>query len=69
MSTNRNRRIFIAVLLVFTLIIALLAIDMGRRTTAPWNKRRQLERAVPPTMQPDGTSIDTTVVDTAASRL
>ena len=42
---NRNRRIFIIVFVVFTTIVALLAIDMGSRTTAPWNRRRQAERA------------------------
>ncbi|WP_247232024.1 hypothetical protein [Telluribacter sp. SYSU D00476] len=44
---NRNRKIFIAVFSVFTLLIALLTIDMARRTTAPWNKPKQLERALP----------------------
>ncbi|MFD1141329.1 hypothetical protein ACFQ4C_09425 [Larkinella insperata] len=60
---NRNRRILFVVALLFTIIIALLAIDMGRRTTAPWNKKRQLERALP--VEPDGTDIDTTVIDTS----
>lgn len=62
---NRNRRILFIGALVFTLIVVLFAVDMARRTTAPWNRRRQLERALPPTMQPDGTAIDTSVVDTA----
>lgn len=44
---NRNRRIFIIVFVVFTLVVALFAIDMARRTTAPWNKRREVERALP----------------------
>ena len=42
---NRNRRIFIIVFIVFTTVVALLAIDMASRTTAPWNKRREAERA------------------------
>jgi hypothetical protein len=42
---NRNRRIFIIVFISFTAVVALFAIDMARRTTAPWDKRRQLERA------------------------
>jgi hypothetical protein len=46
-NPNRNRKIFIGVFIVFTLGIALLAIDMASRTTAPWNKPRQLNRALP----------------------
>ncbi|GAB3710702.1 hypothetical protein GCM10027592_47640 [Spirosoma flavus] len=59
---NRNRRIFIIVFIVFTTIVALLAIDMASRTTAPWNKRREVERALP--MPKDGTSVDTVATDT-----
>ncbi|GAB3332249.1 hypothetical protein GCM10027299_38570 [Larkinella ripae] len=60
---NRNRRILFVVAILFTIIVALLAIDMGRRTTAPWNKKRQLERALP--TEPDGTAIDTAMLDSA----
>ncbi|QJW89296.1 hypothetical protein HNV11_07805 [Spirosoma taeanense] len=59
---NRNRRIFIVVFIAFTAIVALLAIDMGRRTTAPWNKRREVERALP--TEVDGTATDTLAADT-----
>ena len=59
---NRNRRIFIIVFVVFTTAVALLAIDMASRTTAPWNKRRELERALP--TQRDGTAVDTLAADT-----
>lgn len=52
---NRNRRIFIVVFIAFTAIVALLAIDMGRRTTAPWNKRREVERALPGAQHPTDT--------------
>lgn len=58
---NRNRRIFIIVFVVFTTIVALFAIDMARRTTAPWNKHRELERALP---AKDGTAVDTAATDT-----
>jgi hypothetical protein len=58
---NRNRRIFIIVFIVFTAIVILFAIDMASRTTAPWNKKRELERALP--APKDGTAIDTTVTD------
>lgn len=60
---NRNRRIFIIVFVVFTTVVALFAIDMARRTTAPWNKRRELERALPVT-EKDGTTVDTLATDT-----
>ncbi len=60
---NRNRRIFIVVFIVFTTVVALLAIDMARRTTAPWNRRKQLERALP-AQRTDGPLIDTLSLDT-----
>lgn len=58
---NRNRRIFIVVFIVFTTIVALFAIDMASRTTAPWNKHRELERALP-NGKPNAVS-DTAVTD------
>ncbi len=67
---NRNKRIFITVFLAFLLVVILITIDMARRTTAPWNKRKQLERALPgQTVRDtnaviDGTAIDTTGLDT-----
>lgn len=59
---NRNRRIFIVVFIIFTVIVALLAIDMASRTTAPWNKRRELERALPTAK--DSTAVDSMTTDT-----
>jgi hypothetical protein len=59
---NRNRRIFIIVFIVFTSVVALLAIDMASRTTAPWNKRREVERAFP--AGKDGAAVDTMGADT-----
>lgn len=59
---NRNRRIFIIVFIVFTTIVAFFAIDMASRTTAPWNKRREAERALPTAV--DGTAVDTMATDT-----
>jgi len=59
---NRNRRIFIIVFITFTTVVALLAIDMGRRTTAPWNRRRQAERAFP--AGKNSIAIDTLTADT-----
>ncbi|GAB2536492.1 hypothetical protein [Spirosoma aerophilum] len=59
---NRNRKIFITVFILFTTIIILIAIDMGSRTTAPWNKRREVERALPTAK--DGVIVDTMATDT-----
>lgn len=59
---NRNRRIFIIVFVIFTTAVALVAIDMASRTTAPWNKRREAERALPAAK--DGTVVDTLATDT-----
>lgn len=58
---NRNRRIFVIVFIVFTAIVILFTIDMARRTTAPWNKHREVERALP---SRDGTATDTAATDT-----
>ena len=59
---NRNRKIFVTVFILFTSIVILIAIDMGRRTTAPWNKRREVERALPAAK--DGVATDTLAIDT-----
>lgn len=63
---NRNRRIFIIVFITFTTLVALLAIDMASRTTAPWNKRREVERAFP--AGKDASAIDSLVIDTLLTR-
>ncbi|OIN58149.1 hypothetical protein [Arsenicibacter rosenii] len=76
---NRNKRIFITVFIAFLLVVILITIDMARRTTAPWNKRKQLERALPGGALPgqsgrdtnaviDGTAIDTTGLDTVNTK-
>jgi Tfp pilus assembly protein PilX len=57
---NRNRKIFIIVSIVFTLVVALFAIDMARRTTAPWNRKKQVERAFSVSEPTDSVRIDTT---------
>ena len=36
----RNRKIFLIVFAVFVLIVIIVAIDMGSRTTAPWKRRK-----------------------------
>lgn len=62
---NRNRRIFIIVFISFTTVVALFAIDMARRTTAPWNRHRQAERAL--STQSDSLAIDTLSTDSLAT--
>ncbi len=58
-SPARNRKLFIIVFIVFVLAVIGLAIDMARRTTAPWNKPKQLERALPGAVPP----LDTIFLD------
>lgn len=43
----KNNRIFKIVFFLFLLGVIAVLIDMARQTTAPWNKRKQLERAIP----------------------
>jgi hypothetical protein len=57
---NRNRKIFIIASIIFVSIVALIAIDMARRTTAPWNKKKQIVRAFDVTSESDSIAIDTT---------
>ena len=59
MQPNRNQRILKIVFVVFTLLVAIFAYDMARRTTAPWKKKKQLVRALPVTDEPDSVVIDT----------
>ncbi|GAB2794222.1 hypothetical protein GCM10027275_44130 [Rhabdobacter roseus] len=54
---NRNRKLFIFIFIGFTLLMAMLALDMARRTTAPWNKPKQLERALPGALPPADNSL------------
>ncbi|MDI9879459.1 hypothetical protein [Flectobacillus longus] len=42
---NKNQKILRWVFVIFTTIVVILAIDMARNTTAPWNKKKQLVRA------------------------
>jgi hypothetical protein len=39
---KKKKLIFIIIALVFTLLMVFLAYDMGSRTTAPWNKKKEL---------------------------
>lgn len=44
---NRNRRIFIVVFILFVSLFVYISYDMASRTTAPWNKPKQLNRVLP----------------------
>ncbi|MCU0339501.1 MAG: hypothetical protein MUE30_06435 [Spirosomaceae bacterium] len=59
---NRNRKIFIAATVVFVALVAAVAIDMARRTTAPWNKKKQIVRAFDIAAPVDSIGIDTSTV-------
>ncbi len=59
---NRNRKIFIFASIIFVAIVAFIAIDMARRTTAPWNKKKQIVRAFDVSSDSDSIAIDTTVI-------
>lgn len=60
LKMNRNRKIFIIVTIVFVAVIALIAVDMARRTTAPWNKKKQIVRAFDVSSDSDSIVVDTT---------
>jgi hypothetical protein len=44
---NKNRKIFIVVMILFVALFAYISYDMSSRTTAPWKKPKQLNRALP----------------------
>ncbi|MFN3588506.1 MAG: hypothetical protein ACK4UP_03930 [Spirosomataceae bacterium] len=45
MENNKNRNIFKIIFLLFLALVLFFLYDMSRQTTAPWNKKKQLERA------------------------
>lgn len=59
---NRNRKIFIAVSLIFVAVVIFFAVDMARRTTAPWNKKKQIIRAFEVAAPSDSIAVDTTTL-------
>jgi hypothetical protein len=42
----KNNKIFKLVFLIFLIGVIIVLVDMARQTTAPWNKKKQLERAI-----------------------
>ncbi|MFN4147370.1 MAG: hypothetical protein ACK4GN_16205 [Runella sp.] len=59
---NRNRKIFIIATAVFVGLVLLLLADMARRTTAPWNKKKQIIRAFDIATPSDSIALDTTKI-------
>ncbi|HEV7382095.1 MAG TPA: hypothetical protein VGN64_20000 [Dyadobacter sp.] len=55
-NPNKSRKIFIAVLIAFVSLFLYISYDMSSRTTAPWNKPKQLKRAMPGAL-PDSDSL------------
>jgi hypothetical protein len=44
---NKNNLIFKIIFVVFLLGVILVLVDLARQTSAPWNKKKQIERAIP----------------------
>jgi uncharacterized integral membrane protein len=44
---NKNNRIFKILFVAFILAVLLVLFDLARQTSAPWNKKKQIERAIP----------------------
>ncbi|WP_166562808.1 hypothetical protein [Emticicia sp. CRIBPO] len=44
---NKNRLVFKIIFVLFLALVLFFLYDMSRQTTAPWNKKKQLERALP----------------------
>ncbi len=42
---NRNRLLFKIIFFIFLGLVLVFLYDLSRQTTAPWNKKKQLERA------------------------
>ena len=55
-KSNKNRKIFIVVFILFVALFAYISYDMSSRTTAPWNRPKQLNRALPGAL-PDSDSL------------
>jgi hypothetical protein len=44
-NMNRNQKIFRWVFVIFTVCVAAMVVQMAMNTTAPWNKKKSVERA------------------------
>lgn len=45
MANKKNQQIFKIIFLLFIAVVLFFLWDMSRQTTAPWEKKKQLERA------------------------
>ncbi|SDL60586.1 hypothetical protein SAMN04488090_1393 [Siphonobacter aquaeclarae] len=50
---TRQKKLFVIGFVLFLLLVIGMTIDMARRTTAPWNKKKTIDRVLPIT--PDST--------------
>ena len=55
-NVNKKQKIFILICVAFVALFAYISYDMSSRTTAPWNKPKQLKRALPGAL-PDSDSL------------
>lgn len=46
MANTKNRKLFRWVFLIFLALVLFFLYDMARQTSAPWNKNKQVERAL-----------------------
>lgn len=58
-KSQRNKKIFFIVFFIFIVAVIGVTYDMARRTTAPWNKKKQIIRAWEG--DADTTKVDTTI--------
>ena len=42
----KNNQLFKIILIIFVIAVIVVLIDMARQTTAPWNKKKQVERVI-----------------------
>lgn len=63
-KSNRNNTIFVTVFIAFVALFAYISYDMSSRTTAPWNRPKQLKRALPgATPDADSLKLDSLLKD------
>lgn len=63
-KSNRNKTIFVTVFIAFVALFAYISYDMSSRTTAPWNRPKQLKRALPgATPDADSLKLDSLLKD------
>ena len=62
-ESNKNRKIFIVVFIVFLLTMIFMVVDMANRTTAPWNRNKSSDGdAIPGAVAPGALPLGDSVV-------